>query len=335
MRAHQLPHVGMSTDSARSFNTKSSGSDLDGGRASAVSPTVSEDGFEYREVTAALSDDDDNENDGSGGGSGGGSSGDMDDDDVDEDLNTSMRLMNKSIMNSSFRTADGSALGLGDTFRSVVFSTVGSDTLGLGRPGSTADPHDHHGRLGSARAASATLASSSVLTAKLSAQQDAIDRLQTELSAEKRSTQEVAGRLDKSEKAVEAVRAALVETQVQLLQTREALRAVQSGSTSSWVGTELDLNETMGSTTTSLLGEQLATKAQVSQILERLEALDGGGGASEVKPAPAPAPAPAVLPPATMPTTEEAEATAAARAAGAMAGPEGADGGPDVWPKVI
>jgi len=333
----------MSTDSARSFNTKSSGSDLDGGRASAVSPTVSEDGFEYREVTAALSDDDDNENDGSGGGSGGGSSGDMDDDDVDEDLNTSMRLMNKSIMNSSFRTADGSrgsrgpALGLGDTFRSVGFSTVGSDTFGLGRPGSTADPHDHHGRLGSARAASATLtsSSSSVLTAKLSAQQDAIDRLQTELSAEKRSTQEVAGRLDKSEKAVEAVQAALVETQVQLLQTREALRAVQSGSTSSWVGTELDLNETMGSTTTSLLGEQLATKAQVSQILERLEALDGGGGASEVKPAPAPAPAPAVLPPATMPTTEEAEATAAARAAGAMAGPEGADGGPDVWPKVI
>jgi hypothetical protein len=315
----------MSTDSARSFNTKSSGSDLDGVRASAVSPTVSEDGFEYREVTAALSDDD-NENDGSGGGSGGGSSGDMDDDDVDEDLNTSMRLMNKSIMNSSFRTADGSrgsrgpALGLGDTFRSVGFSTVGSDTFGLGRPGSTADPHDHHGRLGSARAASATLASSSssVLTAKLSAQQDAIDRLQTELSAEKRSTQEVAGRLDKSEKAVEAVQAALVETQVQLLQTREALRAVQSGSTSSWVGTELDLNETMGSsTTTSLLGEQLATKAQVSQILERLEALDGGGGASSV------------------PTTEEAEATAAARAAGAMAGPEGADGGPDVWPKVI
>lgn len=267
-----LPHAGVSTDSSVSSTCI--------GGVRTVSPTVSEDGFEYREVTAALSDEE--------GLRGGDSGGETDDDgEIDEDLNKSMRLMNRSIMTGSFRTdhgytespcTDGGSRGsprLGDTLRSVGFSTVGSDTLGvvsagLGDRGSDGDRVSSLSDRGSRRSRREP-----ALTRKVSHQQEAIDRLQAELLAERRSTQAVVGRLDKSERAVEAVALALAQTQDQLAQTREALRTVQTGG--SFAGTEqLDLNESMGSTLT-LVENQIATKAQVSQVLDRLQRLDGGG----------------------------------------------------------
>ena len=162
-----------------------------------TSPTVSEDGFEYKEV-AAHSDGSDSENE-----------------PVDEDLNTSIRRMNRSglLMSGAFN------------------STAGSDGLG--------------GRIERERASAAVVAR----------HENAIERLTTELAAERRSTAQVTARLEEyvaqSEGRAAEVAAALAATREELVQTQEALRSLREG---------------MGGTVGEDGLAQTASQAQLSQV---------------------------------------------------------------------